>query len=336
MRHFTACLGCTRPDSDFGWISGCACCWGGQVPFLPGACPSLEARLPYPLEIPSKILNLARGVYKATKQAKRLVSEMHNNLWRVPLALFLSFLASSAVGESQSLLQKYSVLKEIVSDNLGKAKSDASAKPQENEPVFLDQCETYVEASQSEVIRKKCLDSRLLTLALYYYTYRDVFMSTYYPNSFWQPILKEYENQNLARIAGGRGALKMDLRATARRFQKYRKSHPSEHLPKAVGRADGCGAGEETVKIVVHGKYKRIQYIEGIDYAICNLRKEGICNYWTDYSNSESGDQVSGRYKVLVTWEDDSQSPLIDLNVATLSAYSPAGDPLVLKFEINR
>jgi hypothetical protein len=91
-----------------------------------------------------------------------------------------------------------------------------------------------------------------------------------------------------------------------------------------------------SVRLITHSRYKHIQYIQNIDYRICEYRKADIyndCKYWTVYSADAAA--MSGRYKLLVTWADGSKSPLLDLDVRDLPPYSPS-DPTILKFEIKR
>jgi hypothetical protein len=60
-------------------------------------------------------------------------------------------------------------------------------------------------------------DSHLLTLALYYYTYRDDFIGSYYPETLWVPMLNNYEDHNLHETEAGKEPHTMDLAAAARR-----------------------------------------------------------------------------------------------------------------------
>jgi hypothetical protein len=137
-----------------------------------------------------------------------------------------------------------------------------------------------------------------------------------YPPAVWEPHLARYVSDSLANIKMFRSAPRLDDKGSqfTRRLTSilvsFRDQHPAASLPEPNAGAGVCGGGEEPVRLIAIPKSGRIQYINMIFYNLCRLQglnqdDAGSCDHWTDYSEGKSeGANMSGRYKVRVSWPD--------------------------------
>jgi hypothetical protein len=164
---------------------------------------------------------------------------------------------------------------------------------------------------------------------------RQALLVAGYPASVWQNDLAEYERASLADIAiyesrlGEQNRAREDL---AKKLNKYNKSMNGAH--KKLTPARECGGGEVEVVIKTRPPARRVQYINLVKYELCSF--QGLdpigpeCDRWVDYAAlpSQQGANMSGRYKVRVTWLDGS-SEFRDLNVDDLAQGREWSDPRV-------
>ena len=163
-----------------------------------------------------------------------------------------------------------------------------------------------------------------------------------FPENLWKDRLAAYEATELEHIISGRrydtelgGSQHRDERqfksALARELNQFRRSSNTRY-PTVHPEPSGCGDGPQDVAIDTIPPARRIQIINVHYYGVCedilrNTQPER-CTYWRDFSNEG---RLSGRYKLLVTWDGGPPQPR-DMNVDDLRADRNG----VLRFRVTR
>ncbi|MBY5721045.1 hypothetical protein HFO33_31505 [Rhizobium leguminosarum] len=188
---------------------------------------------------------------------------------------------------------------------------------------------------------------KLKELAFEVVNFSTALSSAGYPKDVWATPISQFEQKNLIAISNDKeSAMYFDhdsskplplLTSLAKNATTYRKANPGRQLIKVTDKSPGCGAGEMTVTITTKPKAKRIQYINAVNFDICHLQGKKdydteSCKTWTDYSISKnSGAQMAGNYKIVVTWADNTT-----ITRTVKVEELPGAENLEARFEIHK
>jgi hypothetical protein len=158
-----------------------------------------------------------------------------------------------------------------------------------------------------------------------------------YPQSLWDSEVLAYERANLREIDRYGYGLSPEFgehnpirNGLVEKLNDYNRR--SNRRYKTVTPAhEGCGGGEVEIIIRTSPRAQRVQYINRVKYDLCGF--QGIdpngssCDHWVDYASQDGrGAEMSGKYKVRVTWSDGTIA-FRDLNVDDLPRGQDLFDP---------